>query len=102
MLCDHCLIIGYADQIRRIDHKIVEEAIEYFREGERRPRKRRRRLSTWRRALVGWRLSAAALLILGSAAALTIAHRTEFRQVLDRSTATLSELAHVASRVLGQ
>jgi len=26
-LCDHCLLIGYADQIRRIDRKIVEEAI---------------------------------------------------------------------------
>ncbi len=101
-LCDHCLIIGYADQVRRIDHKIVEEAIEYFREGERRPRKRRRRLAAWRRALVRWRLSAAAVLILGSAAALTIAHSTEFRQVLDLSTATLSELAHAASRVLGQ
>ena len=29
-LCDHCLLIGYADQIRRINHTIVEEAIAYF------------------------------------------------------------------------
>jgi capsular exopolysaccharide synthesis family protein len=27
-LCDHCLLIGYANQIRRIDRKIVEEALE--------------------------------------------------------------------------
>jgi general secretion pathway protein A len=101
-LCDHCLIIGYADQVRRIDHKIVEEAIEYFREGERRPRKRRHRPFSWRRALVRWRLSAAAVLMLGSAAALTIAHSSEVRHVLDVSTATLSELAHAAGRVLGQ
>jgi hypothetical protein len=28
MLCDHCLVIGYADQTRRIDRNIVNEAIE--------------------------------------------------------------------------
>jgi general secretion pathway protein A len=53
-LCDHCLLIGYADQIRRIDRKIVEEAIAYFEEGERRPRKPRRLLHTWGRALVSF------------------------------------------------
>jgi general secretion pathway protein A len=51
-LCDHCLLIGYADQIRRIDRKIVEEAVEYFDEGERRPRTPRRRPHTWSRALI--------------------------------------------------
>jgi general secretion pathway protein A len=35
VLCDHCLLIGYADQKRRIDPTIVEEAIEYLEEGER-------------------------------------------------------------------
>ena len=50
-LCDHCLLIGYADQIRRIDRKIVEEAITYFEESERRPRSLRRLLRTWGRAL---------------------------------------------------
>src|SRR4029453_16390109 len=34
MLCDHCLLIGYADQIRRINRSIVEEAIEYLEEGQ--------------------------------------------------------------------
>src|SRR5262245_10340407 len=29
-LCDHCLVIGYADQVRRIDRKITDEAIQYF------------------------------------------------------------------------
>jgi len=101
-LCDHCLVIGYADQIRRIDRKIVEEAIEYFEEGERRPRKLRRPLSSWRRMLGRWSVSAAAGLILASAAALTVAHSTEFRQALDRSTATLSGLAHAAISVLTQ
>jgi general secretion pathway protein A len=33
-VCDHCLLIGYADQTRRIDAEIVERAIEYLEEGE--------------------------------------------------------------------
>ncbi|MBI4609194.1 MAG: AAA family ATPase [Candidatus Rokubacteria bacterium] len=33
LVCDHCLLIGYADQTRRIDRDIVERAIEYFEEG---------------------------------------------------------------------
>jgi general secretion pathway protein A len=99
-LCDHCLLIGYADQIRRIDRKIVEEAIEYFEEGERRPRKPQRLLRARTRALVRWALPAAGALLLGSAAALTIAHRNELRPVFDVSVATLSGLAHAASGFL--
>src|SRR5262245_7280712 len=30
-LCDHCLVIAYADQFRRIDRKVVDQAIQYFR-----------------------------------------------------------------------
>jgi len=99
-LCDHCLLIGYADQIRRIDRKIVEEAIDYLEEGERRPRKPRRPLHTWHRALTRWGLPAASAMLLGGAAALTIAHRAALRQVLDSSTATLYGLAHAASSFL--
>jgi general secretion pathway protein A len=33
-ICDHCLLIGYADQTRRIDRSIVERAIQYLEEGE--------------------------------------------------------------------
>jgi len=101
-LCDHCLLIGYADQIRRIDRKIVEEAIEYFEEGERRPRKPRRLLQTWHRVLARWGLPAAGAVLLGGAAALTTAHRDELRRVVDLSTATLSGLAHAASSFLRQ
>ncbi len=99
-LCDHCLLIGYADQIRRIDRKIVEEAIEYFEEGERRPRKPQRLLHAWGRTLVRWRLPAAGAVLLGGAAALGIAHRDALRQVFDLSTATLSGLAQAASSFL--
>jgi general secretion pathway protein A len=41
ILCDHCLLNGYADSKRRVDAACVAEAIEYMEEGER-PRWRRR------------------------------------------------------------
>ena len=34
-LCDHCLLIAYADQIRRIERGIVEETIRYLDDGDR-------------------------------------------------------------------
>src|SRR5882724_3338050 len=34
IVCDHCLLSGYADSKRRIDAGIVQEAIEYLEEGE--------------------------------------------------------------------
>jgi hypothetical protein len=37
LVCDHCLLIGYADQEHRIDRRIVDEAIRYFEDGERTP-----------------------------------------------------------------
>jgi len=40
-VCDHCLLIGYADQTRRIDREIVDEAITYLEDGLR-PRRRAR------------------------------------------------------------
>ena len=37
MVCDHCLVFAYADQMRRIDPSVVEEAIKYL-EGSDAPR----------------------------------------------------------------
>jgi general secretion pathway protein A len=99
-LCDHCLLIGYADQIRRIDRKIVDEAVEYFEQGERRPRKPRRLVHTWRGALARWGWRTAGAVFLGSAAALMIAHRNELPQLLEQSSMALSGLAHAATSFL--
>ena len=101
-VCDHCLVIGYADQIRRIDGKVVEEAIEYFERGEQRSPKPQRLLSRWRRLAVRWGLPAAGALVLGGAASLMTAHRDDLRQLFDHSAATLAGLAHVASSLLRQ
>jgi Cdc6-like AAA superfamily ATPase len=35
IVCDHCLLFGYADQKRKIDRDIVEQAIKYIEEGSR-------------------------------------------------------------------
>jgi hypothetical protein len=45
IVCDHCLISGYADSKRRIDAAMVDEAIEYLEEGERPHWKRKRQAS---------------------------------------------------------
>jgi general secretion pathway protein A len=41
-LCDHCLLIAYADQVRRIGDKIAGEAIAYLENGKRLRRTKRR------------------------------------------------------------
>jgi general secretion pathway protein A len=101
-LCDHCLLIGYADQIRRIDRRLVDEAVQYFEDGEQRPRKRRLGPPSWRRGLVRWGWPAAGVALLGSGATLTFTHWSVLRQIIDLSTATLSGLAHAASGLLRQ
>jgi general secretion pathway protein A len=43
-LCDHALLIGYADQQRRIDRRVVDDAVRYLESGEAtEPRPARRR-----------------------------------------------------------
>jgi general secretion pathway protein A len=51
-ICDHCLVIGYADQVRRIDGKIADAAIRYFSQREGRHREARVRRLVPRRALM--------------------------------------------------
>ena len=41
-VCDQCLLIAYADQVRRISREVAEEAIAYLEEGEQ-PRRTKRR-----------------------------------------------------------
>jgi type II secretory pathway predicted ATPase ExeA len=63
VLCDHCLLIGYADQRRRIDRDIVEQGIAYLEAGEgRRTRwaRRARPGGPRGRARAAWLVGAAA------------------------------------------
>lgn len=54
IVCDHCLLIGYADQQRRIDRDIVEEAIDYLEDGSRRPGRGRALAHGWVTRIFGW------------------------------------------------
>ena len=45
IVCDHCLLSGFADSKKRIDADTVNEAVEYLEEGERSEWKRRRRVT---------------------------------------------------------
>ena len=35
ILCDHCLLIGYTEQTRRVERSMVERGIEYLEDGRR-------------------------------------------------------------------
>lgn len=66
IVCDHCLLAGYADSTRRIDARMVRDAVQYLEEGER-PRwkaRRRVRLVPSRRAVWAGRASVALLVLL--------------------------------------
>ena len=53
IVCDHALLIGYADQTRHIGRELVERAVRYLEEGELPSRQRRAIL--WRRNIpFGW------------------------------------------------
>lgn len=62
ILCDHCLVIGYADQRRRIEADIVDQAIEALEGPARRPARWPMSLAraTWERWFLG-AVAAAAL-----------------------------------------
>jgi len=100
ILCDHCLLIGYADQKRRIDRNIVEQAIQYLEEGELPLRKSkgvsRQRWMTSRR----WALTAGTAALVVAAATL-ILHPAGLADALNRIAGTFHDLAMLARKALG-
>jgi general secretion pathway protein A len=66
IICDHCLLSGFADSKRRIDTGVVREAVEYLEEGERPKWRRSRdtRLVPTRAAVWAARAGVAALVLL--------------------------------------
>jgi general secretion pathway protein A len=85
IVCDHCLVIGYADQERRIGPHIVDQAIEFLEEGAiPRPRPwavmRRGRMTPLR-----WAVTVLTGLLLGSAVSLALRPETANLLSLARS-----------------
>src|SRR5438445_9564403 len=71
-VCDHCLLFGYADQKRRIDRTIVNQAIEYLEDGVRSPGKVRGAASAKARLLVRWSVGTLMVTIGSAIAALAL------------------------------
>jgi general secretion pathway protein A len=99
-ICDHSLLIGYADQTRRIDREIVDEAIQYLEAG-RRPRRRRMtrssRISPGRWAGVG--------ILVGVIAGVGMLATMEFAMVshaVRTTTSYASELAQTLRTLFGR
>lgn len=103
-LCDHCLVIGYAEQTRRIDRPIVEEAITYLEAGHR-PRRRPRGRARSRRpgvTTVRWGLVGVASGIVVGAGALAVVDWGTMSSALRATTAYVAELAQSARAVVGR
>jgi general secretion pathway protein A len=78
IVSEHCLLLGYADQKRRLDEDIVKRAVEYLEDGTapRKPVARARRRHWWPRRRLAW--AALAPLLLLSLAALPPVRREAF------------------------
>jgi general secretion pathway protein A len=101
-VCDHCLLIGYADQTRRIDRGIVEQAIGYLEAGAR-PRTRARSSLGARRARarskpsqispLRWGLLGVSAAVVTGVAATIFYHPNLVPDAMDLSTTYLADLA---------
>jgi general secretion pathway protein A len=68
ILCDHCLLFGYADQLRHVDKRVVEQAIEYLRDGNQPHGARKRKAHAGKRNLaLRWSLGTLAVAVAGVA-----------------------------------
>jgi general secretion pathway protein A len=72
IVCDHCLLFGYADEKRRIDRQIVDQAIEYLEEGTRRHPKGTTRRDSRTRLLLRWSIGSFVVTVASAVAALTL------------------------------
>jgi general secretion pathway protein A len=71
IICDHCLLIGYADQKRRIDPEVVERGIKYLEEGEL-PAPRARSRGPQQARVVRWAVGAVVACAVGGLVALAL------------------------------
>jgi general secretion pathway protein A len=85
ILCDHCLVIGYADQERRIGPRIVDRAIKFLQEGG--PPRHRKWTASGKREMTAfrWALTALAGFLVGSAVSLALRSETAMLFDLARS-----------------
>jgi len=92
---DHCLLFAYADQVRRIDRSIVEQAIGYLDEGEQPRAKARRSLRSWRMTPLRWTVLAAGAAAAGLAG-LSVADHDIMWRAVELGASALSDLDRTA------
>ncbi len=110
-VCDHCLLIGYADQTRRLDRSIVDQAIGYLEVGAR-PRVRGRSNRGARRARarskpnpvspLRWGLLGMSAALVTGVAATVFFHPDLLPNVVDISTSYLADLARSVRTLIPQ
>ena len=76
IVCDHCLLFGYAEQQRRIDRQIVSRAIEYLEDGTRATMQDQQVRGSRARLWLRWGLGALASGVLGVMAILAVRSQT--------------------------
>jgi len=110
-VCDHCLIIGYADQTRRIDPAIVDQAISYLAAGARPQVRRRRPPASVRRVRartaapispLRWGLIGTSAAIVAGLAVVAIVHPALLPHAFDTSTSYLTDLARTVRDLMTQ
>ena len=112
-LCDHCLLIGFADQTRRIDTDIVDQAITYLNAGSNRARQPRRRTvlpprsavqRRGRRRMSGlrWGLLGISAAVVAAAAVFAFSHPVLLPQAADFSSTQLSDLIRSVRSLMGR
>ena len=82
IVCDHCLVFGYADQQRRIGRHTVNEAIKYLEHGTSAPRKLRGLRDATPQRLARWGLGTAALALVSILVTLAVHFDTTTRGLL--------------------
>ena len=99
-VCDHCLLIGYADQTRRIDRDIVEQAIGYLEVGARpraqrrtRERSRRGRAKRSRMSPLAWGLLGVSAALVTGVATVLVVHPLLLPYAVELSTSYLWDVA---------
>ena len=71
-VCDHCLLFGYADQKRRIDRHVVNQAIDYLEEGTRPQRKGKELIGGRAQLILRWGLGTLVVTVVSAVAALAL------------------------------
>jgi hypothetical protein len=121
MLCDHCLLIGYADQTRRIDCDIVDQAIGYLQAGARprvrsrpaarpqpqyrpesRPFARSSRAKAPRVGPLQWGLIGVSTALVSAVAVVLFQHPGWLPHALEISTTYLEDLAQSLRSIVGR